>query len=46
MQDEIHDIETDAQARQPWTAPSLTRLDAGAAEVNFFAGPDGFSEAS
>lgn len=46
MQGEIHDIEDDAQARQPWTTPTLTRLDAGAAEAFLFVGPDGFSNGS
>ncbi|MDZ4114080.1 MAG: hypothetical protein U1E18_31400 [Brevundimonas sp.] len=46
MQDDIHDIEDDAQARQSWTAPSLTRLDAGAAEAFLFVGPDGFGSGS
>ncbi|MDP3379142.1 MAG: hypothetical protein Q8S53_12340 [Brevundimonas sp.] len=44
----IQTPETDdaPQGKQPWTAPSLVRLDAGAAEANLFAGPDGLGETS
>jgi hypothetical protein len=44
VQDEIHDIETDPQDRQPWTAPSLVRLNTGAAEMNWNGGYDGLFE--
>jgi len=46
MQDEIHDIENDAQDRQPWTAPTLVRLDAGDAEFLAVVGPDFMAQSS
>lgn len=44
--DTIKTVDQTVQAAQPWTAPSLMRLDAGDAEANGGGGPDFASEAS